>query len=157
MQVVEQLKQTSPERFLEIYTALENQGFGPLDGEVAKAMKFRPQAIRKLPMEQRARRAQAILISESNAEMAYELFGSYLMKTQKDLITSFLDETGVSHEEGMLDSDEGNSPDVSKLDDALKKLDSDYNSDDVTLYLSICAEQWSQSPEIEAAWRTRLG
>jgi len=157
MQVVEQLKQTSPERFLEIYTALESQGFGPLDGEVAKAMKFRPQAIRKLPIEQRARRAQAILISTSNAEMAYELFGSYLMKTQKELITSFLDETGVSHEEGMLDGDEANSPDVSKLDDALKKLDGDYNSDDVTLYLSICAEQWSQSPEIEAAWRARLG
>ena len=104
-----------------------------------------------------ARRAQAILISTSNAEMAYELFGSYLMKTQKELITSFLDETGVSHEEGMLDGDEANSPDVSKLDDALKKLDGDYNSDDVTLYLSICAEQWSQSPEIEAAWRARLG
>ena len=58
MQVVEQLKQTSPDRFLEIYSALENNGFGPLDGEVAKAMKFRPQAIRKLPMAQRARRAQ---------------------------------------------------------------------------------------------------
>ena len=98
MQVVEQLKQTSPDRFLEIYSALENNGFGPLDGEVAKAMKFRPQAIRKLPMAQRARRAQSILISDSNAELTYELFGSYLMKTQKPLITDFLDETGVSHE-----------------------------------------------------------
>ena len=156
MQVVEQLKQTSPERFLEIYTALENKGFGPLDGEVAKAMKFRPQAIRKLPMAQRARRAQSILVSDSNAELTYELFGSYLMKTQKPLITAFLDETGVSHEDGMLDGDVDNIPDSTKLDATLKKLDSDYTAEDVTLYLSICVEQWSQIPELEAAWRARL-
>ena len=84
MQVVEQLKKTSPERFLEIYSALENQGFGPLDHEVAKALNFRPQAIRKLPMAQRARRALSILQAQSNAEMTYELFGSYLLKTNKD-------------------------------------------------------------------------
>ncbi|MDE0891587.1 MAG: hypothetical protein OSB14_05345 [Planctomycetota bacterium] len=156
MQVVEQLKQTSPERFLEIYNALENKGFGPLDGEVAKAMKFRPQAIRKLPMAQRARRAQSILISDANAELTYELFGSYLMKTQKPLITDFLDETGVSHEDGMLEGDGDNEPDVAKLDAALKKLDATYKPDDVTLYLSICVEQWSQIPELETAWRTRI-
>ena len=156
MQVVEQLKQTSAERFLEIYNALENKGFGPLDGEVAKAMKFRPQAIRKLPMAQRARRAQSILISDANAELTYELFGSYLMKTQKPLITDFLDETGVSHEDGMLDGDGANEPDVAKIDAALKKLDATYKPDDVTLYLSICVEQWSQIPELETAWRTRI-
>ena len=157
MQVVDQLKQTTPERFLEIYSALENQGFGPLDHEVAKALNFRPQAIRKLPMAQRARRAQAILQSKSNAEMTYELFGSYLMKTQKELVTSFLDETGVSHDEGMIDDDDENVPDVGKLEAALEKLDGDHGAEDVTLYLSICAEQWSQVPEIEAAWRARLG
>jgi hypothetical protein len=157
MQVVDQLKQTTPERFLEIYSAMENQGFGPLDHEVAKALNFRPQAIRKLPMAQRARRAQSILQSQANAEMTYELFGSYLMKTQRELVTGFLDETGVSHEDGMIDGDEENVPDVAKLDAALAKLDEDYGAEDVTLYLSICAEQWSQVPEIEAAWRARLG
>ena len=119
-------------------------------------MKFRPQAIRKLPMAQRARRAQSILLSDSNAELTYELFGSYLMKTQKPLITEFLDETCVSHEDGMLDGDVDNVPDVSKLEAALKKLDATYDADDVTLYLSICAEQWSQISELEAAWRSRL-
>ena len=157
MQVVDQLKHTSPERFFEIYAALENQGFGPLDNEVAKALNFRPQAIRKLPMVQRARRAQSILQSKSNAELTYELFGSYLMKTRKDLVTSFLDETGVSHEDGMIDGGEDNIPDATKLAATLKKLDADHGPDDVTLYLSICAEQWSQVPEIEATWRARLG
>ena len=156
MQVVDQLRQTTPERFFEIYSALENQGFGPLDHGVAKALNFRPQAIRKLPMAQRARRAQSILMSQSNADMTYELFGSYLMKTQKELVTSFLDETGVSHDEGMIDDDDENVPDVGKLEAALEKLDGDHGAEDVTLYLSICAEQWSQVPEIETAWRGRL-
>jgi len=56
----------------------------------------------------------------------------------------------------MLDGDGDNLPDVSKLEAALKKLDSSYNADDVTLYLSICVEQWSQIQELEEAWRGRL-
>ena len=51
------LKTLSTERFLEIYAGLEVQGFGPLDREVAQSLKFRPQAIQKLPMAQRAKRA----------------------------------------------------------------------------------------------------
>ena len=99
MQVIEQLRGTSDERFLEIYQALENQGFGPLDGEVAKAMKFRPHAIKKLPMAQRAKRARNILVRAGNAELCYELFGSYLMQKCKTLVTDFLDGTGVEHDD----------------------------------------------------------
>ena len=51
MAVLEQLQRLSDERFLSIYESLSERGFGPLDGEVAKALKFRPQAIRKLPMD----------------------------------------------------------------------------------------------------------
>ena len=103
MQVIDYLKNMSAERFLAIYQSLENQGFGPLDGEVAKILKFRPQAIRKLPMDQRARRAKAFLERGTNAELAYELFGTYLLKSQKKIVTGFLDATGVEHEEGISD------------------------------------------------------
>ena len=75
MKVIEELKKMNDERFLGIYEALEDQGFGPLDGEVAKVMKFRPHAIRKLPMAQRAKRARSILTSGSKADLTYELFG----------------------------------------------------------------------------------
>ena len=56
MKVIEQLRLLSDERFLCIYEALVRDGFGPLDGEVAKALKFRPQAIVKIPMAKRAQR-----------------------------------------------------------------------------------------------------
>ena len=71
MQVIEQLKKMDDERFLNIYAALEKQGYGPLDAEVAKAMKFRPHAIKKVPMGQRARRAKRIIEAGGNAELCY--------------------------------------------------------------------------------------
>jgi hypothetical protein len=149
--IVEQLQHMSEERFLAIYEALSDNGFGPLDGEVARSLRFRPQAIRKLPMEKRARQARRIVETGSNAEMAYELFGSYLVSQHRELVTGFLDETGVPHEDGMIDLDDA-SPAEDKLDGALAKLDGEHDPEDVTLYLALCASQW---PEM-AALRERL-
>ena len=101
MQVIEQLRQLSPERFESIYETLARDGFGPLDGEVAKLMKFRPHMIRKVPFAQRARRARTIMEQAGNAEMCYELFGTYLFAAQKQLVLDFLDGTGVEHEDGL--------------------------------------------------------
>lgn len=156
MRVIEQLKVLSEERFLTIYQALENKGYGPLDGEVAKALKFRPHAIKKVPMEQRARRARSILTHSSNAELTYELFGSYLMASCKGLITDFLDATGVEHEDGMIQNVTTALPEAAKLGDAVKELDGKYDPQDVTLYLSIATEQWPQIAEVESLWRLRI-
>lgn len=155
MQVIEQLKALDEARFLAIYEALSNQGFGPLDGEVAKLMKFRPQAIRKLPMEQRARKARGLLQSRANAELTYEIFGTYLLKEHRGLVTGFLDATGVRHEDGMIEDLDGNPPDAKKLDAAVAELDAKFAPADVTLYLAMCAEQWPSVVEIDRLWRAR--
>jgi hypothetical protein len=154
--ILEQLQALSDARFLQIYQSLENQGFGPLDGEVARSLNFRPQAIRNLPMPQRARRARSILASKKNAELCYELFGSYLIKTHRDLVTTFLDSTGVKHEDGMIEDLDHDKPDAAKLKAAIADLDAKFPPEDVTLYLSMCAEQWPQVPELDQVWRERL-
>jgi len=155
MQVIAELKRMSEERFLAIYEALLNNGFGPLDGEVAKALKFRPQAVKKLPLKLRARRARLILERGSKAEMCYELFGSYLLKKRKELVLAFLDGTGVEHDDGMIANIEECKPDPEKIAAVIAELDRQHPAEDVTLYLSICAEQWTSVPEIQAAWRER--
>jgi hypothetical protein len=155
MQVIEHLKKMDDERFLTIYQALEQQGFGPLDNEVAKAMKFRPHAIRKLPMPQRARRAKRILEVGANAELCYELFGSYLIKEHKGLVTGFLDLTGVEHEEGMIQNVDAAQPEGGKIAAAVTDLDGKFAPEDVSLYLAICAEQWPQVTEIQETWASR--
>ena len=157
MQVLEQIQRMSPERFLSIYQSLEQQGFGPLDGEVAKLLKFRPQAIRKLPMDQRARTARRLLESSRNAQMAYELLGAYLIKHHKPLVTGFLDATGVQHADGMIEDVEAQKPAPEKLAGALAELDKQFAPDDVTIYLAICAEQWPDVKALDEAWRKRAG
>ena len=155
MKVIEELKAMGDERFLALYEDLSQQGFGPLDGEVAKFLRFRPQAIRKLPFPQRARKARQLLIGRSNAELCYELFGSWLIQKRRELVTGFLDATGVKHEEGMIEDLDHNQPDAKKLDAAVKDLDTRFEPQDVTLYLSLCAEQWPSVKELDELWRSR--
>ncbi|MCC7014177.1 MAG: hypothetical protein IT454_16585 [Planctomycetes bacterium] len=157
MNVVEQLQKLSEAQFLSIYEALSQQGFGPLDHEVAKSLNFRPQAIRNLPFAQRAKRARQILASKRSAELCYELFGSYLIKDRQELVTGFLDATGVKHEKGMVEDLENALPNPQKVAAAVAELDQKFSPSDVTLYLSMCADQWPQVPEIEAIWRQRVG
>ena len=155
MQVLEQIQRMSPERFLAIYQSLEQQGFGPLDGEVAKLLKFRPQAIRKLPMDQRARTARRLLESSHNAQMAYEILGAYLIKHHKGLVTGFLDATGVKHADGMIEDIDAEKPAADKLVSALNELDKKFAPEDVTIYLAICAEQWPDVKPLDELWRKR--
>ena len=155
MQVLEQLKSMSPERFLSIYESLQQNGFGPLDNEVAKSLRFRPQGVRKLPMEQRARRAKSLLEASRNAELAYELFGTYLLKNKKELVTGFLDSTGVPHQDGMIDDLDGAKPAAEKLATTIAELDRKFPPEDVTLYLALCAAQWPAVGELDRLWRSR--
>lgn len=147
MTVLEHVHTMSPERFLALYRSLERDGFGPLDGEVARSLHFRPHAIRKLPMDQRAKRARMLIESSRNAELAYEIVGGYLLKTRRDLVTGFLDATGVKHEDGMIEDVEGAKPAPDKIAAAVAELDGKFAPEDVTLYLVLCAEQWPDVAE----------
>jgi hypothetical protein len=157
MQVLDQLRALDEARFLAIYESLSQQGFGPLDAEVAAALKFRPQAIKKLPMPQRARKARSILIAKNQTELAYEVFGTYLLKTHRGIVTGFLDKTGVKHEDGMVEDLDGNPPDGKKVDAAVAELDKEFPPADVTLYLAMCAEQWPGVKRLDELWRERSG
>ena len=153
--VLQELDRMSGDRFLAIYEALSDRGFGPLDGNVATALKFRPHAVKKLPFAQRAKKARSLIMSSSDAETAYDLFGSFLVKNHKELITDFLDATGVPHEEGMIEDLRAAEPDAEKLDEAIQGLDSKFEPDHVTLYLAMCSQQWPDSDHVIKLWNSR--
>ncbi len=157
MAVLEHFKLLTEQRFLAIYEALSEQGYGPLDGEVAKLLKFRPQAIKKIPIAKRAKLAKSWIEQKQNAELCYELFGTYLVRTRKELVTGFLDATGVPHEDGMIEDIEGTKPDPAKIPGAVQALDAKFGADDVTLYLALCAEQWPGVSELATLWKQRSG
>jgi len=155
MPVLEHFRTLNEQRFLSIYEALTEQGYGPLDAEVAKLLRFRPQAIKKIPIAKRAKLAKNWIEQKHNAELCYEFFGTYLVRTKRDLVTGFLDATGVPHKEGMIEDIDGAKPDPQKIDAAVKDLDAKFGADDVTLYLALCAEQWPSVPELVRLWRER--
>jgi hypothetical protein len=157
MAVLEHFKSLSEERFLALYQALSERGFGPLDHEVAKLLRFRPQAIKKIPFEKRAKLAKNWIEQKHNSDLCYELFGTYLVRTRRELVTGFLDATGVPHEEGMISDVEKASPDPARIGAAVKELDAKFDPEDVTLYLALCTEQWPAVPELSALWRERSG
>ena len=157
MPVLEHFRSLSEARFLAIYEALSEQGYGPIDGEIAKLLKFRPQAVKKIPLAKRAKLAKGWIEGKRNAELCYELFGTYLVRTKKELVTGFLDATGVPHEDGMIQDIEAKKPDPARLPAALEALDAKFGPEDVTLYLALCAEQWPGVPELDALWRQRAG
>ena len=155
MQALDYLKAMKEERFLHIYETLSQDGHGPLDGEVAKALKFRPHMIRKVPFDKRARTAKAVLARGGNGELCYELFASYLLKDSKQLVIDFLDKTDVPHEEGMVQDIQADTPAPEKISAAVKELDETYSTEDVTLYLALAAGQWPNVPEVASAYAMR--
>jgi hypothetical protein len=158
MPVLEELQRLSEPRFQALYQALvDENGFGPLDLEIARQLRFRPQAVKKLPIETRAKRARGLLQSKRDANSAYEVFGAYLVRTHLALVTGFLDATGVAHENGMIQDVQTAKPDPAKIEAAVAALDAKHAPEDVTLYLSMCAEQWPESAELVALWRRRAG
>jgi len=157
MAVLEHFKTLDEARFLALYTALSEHGFGPLDAEVAKLLKFRPQAIKKIPLAKRAKLARQWIEQKHNAELCYELFGTYLMRGKRELVTGFLDATGVKHENGLIEDVDHNQPAPDKVAAAVAALDAEFPPEDVTLYLALCAEQWSSIPGLVALWKQRSG
>lgn len=158
MAILDHTKRMSAERFLAIYSGLENQGYGPLDKQVAEKLRFRPVAIRRLPMAKRARQAQQILLEGGgHAELAYELFGTYLMSKHKELVTAFLDGTGVEHEDGIIESTlEDGAPDPERIEAVVAELDQRHDPDDVTLYLALCTEMWPGLELLRSLWERRV-
>ena len=157
MAVLEHFKTFDEARFFALYQALTENGYGPIDGEIAKLLKFRPHAIRKLPLEKRAKLARQWIDQKKNAELCYELFGTYLMRTKRELVTGFLEKTGVKHDNGLIEDVDHNTPAPDKVAAAVAELDQKFGADDVTLYLSMCAEQWPAVPGLVELWKKRSG
>jgi hypothetical protein len=155
MHALQYLKNLPAERFVEIYSGLEVEGYGPLDREVAQSLKFRPQAIGKLPMAQRAKRAKQIIEKSANEELAYEILGAWLLRHKKALVTGFLDATGVAHQDGMIEDIGGVQPDAAKVADAVAVLDQSFGKDPTTMYLVLCKAMWPDNAGVSAALAAR--
>ena len=73
------------------------------DLQIAQALKFRPQAIRKLPRADRVKYlAKAVRPDRS---LVSSLLLALHLEKRRDVMSTFLDALGISHENGLIDED----------------------------------------------------
>ncbi len=93
-----------------------------LDMTLAKDLKFRPQSVRKLPVERVVGRL-ARLADEVPENLLFQYLFHYHMTERRQLLGEFLDGASIPHEDGVLDLPEDfDGPDADKVGQAAKEL-----------------------------------
>ncbi|HET7433545.1 MAG TPA: hypothetical protein VFN10_02400 [Thermoanaerobaculia bacterium] len=116
--------------------------------QLAKALHFREETIRKMPPDKKADLLASRLASpefEQTLEMALM---QYHTEEQKTLLAAFLDHWQIPHENGSIEADEYPTPTTEQVRDAVKTL-TNFDARDVALYLAtaglLMGEDWRES------------
>lgn len=120
-----------------------------LDGAAAQALNSRPQTIHKRPLPMRIKALRSTLTRKRDEDLAGDILRTYLLGPRKELVSAFLDATGVPHEDGQIEDD--SEPAADKVPGAVEQLVKDHDRDDVVLYLEIAAFQWPENEAVRAA------
>lgn len=104
--------------------------------QLAKAMRFREETIRKAPAEKKAEWL-ASRIQSAELEDAFEAaLMVFHTKRQKAMLAAFLDRWAVPHNEGSIEEDEYNIPGSSQVSDAVEALRDQYPLREIAVYLA---------------------
>ena len=118
----------------------------------AAALRMRPQALRQQPAARQAATIRRALTQVGQQELGAHLLIEWLTKRQKSMLSQFLDELGIAHEEGMIKAGVGPEPDPERLAIAVGHLRQSYPPDHVGVYLSafaaLTAHDWQRLPAL---------
>jgi len=102
---------------------------------LAKAVHFRDEALRKLPVEKRAE----MLVARAGAPELEQALEAALMhyhtSQQREMLAAFLDAWKIPHENGSIETDDYAPPSAEQVRDAVRALDR-FDRRDVALYLA---------------------
>lgn len=104
--------------------------------QLAKALHFRDETIRKMPPEKKAD-LLASRIGTPEFEQFLEIgLMAYHTHEQNALMAAYLDQWKVPHENGSIDSEDYTAPNAEQVREAVGALASQHDRRDVTLYLA---------------------
>lgn len=103
-------------------------------GVIAVKLNLRPQKAAKLPPEKTA--TYLTTIETLDEQLASILVRAYLFTHQQPMLTMFLDELHIPHEQGAISNDPVTPPDSDSLKLAVERIRAAFPQDDVRLYLS---------------------
>ena len=142
-------KQMSAQRRMQAAEAFWRDGNGGNEqaeaiASIALRLKFRPRSVLTLSVERKARYLVGLpAVSEL---VAARLLVAYHIQHQRPMMAAFLDALGITHEDGLIDDEQVQSPGEEKLRAAAARIAASFPAEDVALYLSTLT--W-QDPE---AW-----
>jgi hypothetical protein len=117
----------------------------------AIALKSRPQFLMKQPMPKRAAAVRRALARVSSAPVAEEILAVYFLEGRKEVLTQWLDQIGLKHEEGVLEESAPSQPDEAELKkhaEAYLAIDDDPDRD--LLLRAFAAQSSIDWPGLEA-------
>lgn len=114
------------ERFFERLADESPMTFTQAMAGAAAAMNSRPQYLLKQPMQKRAASVRRALSRVAAKPLAEEILAVYFLECRQELLTEWLDQLGLKHEEGVLEDNAPECPD----DAQLKKNVTDFRAKD---------------------------
>ncbi len=118
-------------------------------GAIARQINFRPRSVMALPIERRARFVARF--PQISDQVAARLLVAYHLSQQRPMLTAFLDELGLKHEDGIL-TEEMQPPAKEAILTAGRKLTEAFPADDVRMYFATLLLQdpdtWSALQEL---------
>lgn len=141
--IPEEKRADAARSFYEDKTLKEFQGAA--DTYIARVKHFRPQFVKKLPVEKRVSYLAHLPLS---SELASQLLVSYHFAKQRPLMAVFLDTLGIKNDNGLIADDvEPEKPSPEKLSEAVSAIRAKYPAEVVDLYLNVLQ---TQAPEVWA-------
>ena len=114
--------------------------------QLARAMHFRDETIRKMPAERKAE----LLASRIGSAEFEQAFNTALMlyhtHDQPTLLAAFLDDWKVPHVNGSIETDDYTPPSAEAVRSAANRLDADFPTADINVYLAsaglLMGDEW---------------
>ena len=129
--------------------------------QLAKALHFREETIRKMPPEKKAE-LLASRIGAPELDQFLEMgLMQYHTRGRNEMMAAFLDRWNVPHENGSIESDDYTPPTAEQVREAVRELEATYGRDDIALYLAtaglLMSDEWRDAtwPVVEDLVATR--
>src|SRR5579871_4487066 len=105
-----------------------------MDHIIAQLRHFRPQFVKKLPVEKRAHYVATLPLP---MEAIAQLIVAYHFTHQRPMMVLFLDHLGIAHENGSIKTEtEPPAPEPAKLKSAVLELRGKFDHEDIAIYLN---------------------
>jgi hypothetical protein len=114
--------------------------------QLAKALHFRDETIRKMPPEKKADLLASRMASHEFDQFLEMALMAYHTREKSAMLGAFLDRWNIPHENGSIEVEEYPTPTSDQVREAAKELAGEYDRGDIRLYLAtaglLMADAW---------------